>query len=184
MATLYQNVWVLSLLVSSGGLILIILLTSGANHLDRINTELAGTLRVVRNLLLPVSAALYVLIFIAHFGYESRTIKITETVFWIVAIWVLLSILQLVIFDRAAGNSWRARVPDLFVDILRLAMVVVGALLVIAGVWNRDVSGVFTTLGIGSIVLGLALQDTLGSLMAGIALLFERPFAPVTSIAS
>jgi hypothetical protein len=31
-------------------------------------------------------------------------------------------------------------------------------------------------LGVGSIVLGLALQETLGNLMAGIAMLFERPF--------
>jgi hypothetical protein len=30
---------------------------------------------------------------------------------------------------------------------------------------------------VGSIVLGLALQETLGNLMAGIALLFERPFS-------
>ena len=31
-------------------------------------------------------------------------------------------------------------------------------------------------MGVGSIVIGLALQDTLGNLFSGIALLFERPF--------
>ena len=33
-----------------------------------------------------------------------------------------------------------------------------------------------TALGIGSVVIGLALQDTLGSIAAGITLLFEQPF--------
>ena len=51
-----------------------------------------------------------------------------------------------------------------------------GAALVIAGVWDRDFGGFLATLGIGSIVLGLALQDTLGNVFSGIALLFERPF--------
>ena len=34
-----------------------------------------------------------------------------------------------------------------------------------------------TALGLSSIVIALALQDTLGSVMSGIALLFERPFS-------
>ncbi len=45
-----------------------------------------------------------------------------------------------------------------------------------ATVWNADLAGVVTALGVSSIVIGLALQDTLGSVTSGIALLFERPF--------
>src|SRR5262249_57888707 len=41
---------------------------------------------------------------------------------------------------------------------------------------DKDLSGLIATLGVTSIVLGLALQETLGNLIAGIAVLFERPF--------
>jgi hypothetical protein len=47
---------------------------------------------------------------------------------------------------------------------------------VLATVWKADLAGLVTALGVSSIVIGLALQDTLGSVMSGIALLFERPF--------
>lgn len=42
--------------------------------------------------------------------------------------------------------------------------------------WGTDVGGLFTALGIGSIVIGLALQSAVGPVVAGLFLLFERPF--------
>jgi CRP-like cAMP-binding protein len=59
---------------------------------------------------------------------------------------------------------------------LRLILVLVGACFVISGVWDKDLGGLLTAVGISSIVLGLALQNTLDNVMAGIAVLFERPF--------
>jgi hypothetical protein len=47
---------------------------------------------------------------------------------------------------------------------------------VVAGVWHQDLGGLLTAIGVSSIVLGLALQNTLDNVMAGIAVLFERPF--------
>jgi CRP-like cAMP-binding protein len=58
-----------------------------------------------------------------------------------------------------------------------LLFVVVGFLLVYSNVWHKDISPLLTTFGVGSLVLGLALQDTLGNLFAGLALVFERPIA-------
>jgi small-conductance mechanosensitive channel len=67
-------------------------------------------------------------------------------------------------------------VPKLLIDLSRLILILVGTAVVAAAVWNADLAGVATALGVSSIVIGLALQDTLGSIMSGIALLFERPF--------
>ena len=47
----------------------------------------------------------------------------------------------------------------------------------LASVWNADLAGLVTALGVSSLVIGLALRDSLGSVMSGIALLFERPFS-------
>ena len=60
---------------------------------------------------------------------------------------------------------------------MRLLLVVIGAAIVLSVVWRQDLGGLIAALGVGSIVLGLALQETLGNLMSGIALFFERPFS-------
>ena len=43
-------------------------------------------------------------------------------------------------------------------------------------VWGADIGGLFTALGIGSIVIGFALQNAVGSVVSGLFLLFEQPF--------
>ena len=43
-------------------------------------------------------------------------------------------------------------------------------------IWGADIGGLFTALGIGSIVIGLALQNAVGSVLSGLFLLFEQPF--------
>ena len=83
----------------------------------------------------------------------------------------------MLVFENAAKESWRSRAPKLFQDLIRLLLVVIGAAIVLSVVWRQDLGGLIAALGVGSIVLGLALQETLGNLMSGIALFFERPFS-------
>ena len=45
-----------------------------------------------------------------------------------------------------------------------------------AWVWGADVGGLFTALGVSSIVIGLALQNAVGPIVSGLFLLFEQPF--------
>ena len=55
-------------------------------------------------------------------------------------------------------------------------MIVVGLAVLFSFVWGADVGGLFTALGVTSIVLGLALQNAVGSVISGLLLLFEQPF--------
>jgi small-conductance mechanosensitive channel len=89
----------------------------------------------------------------------------------------VLSLLNVILFEQAEADTWRSRVPKLLVDLARLFLILLGTAFVLATVWNADLAGLVTALGVSSIVIGLALQDTLGSVMSGIALLFERPFS-------
>jgi small-conductance mechanosensitive channel/CRP-like cAMP-binding protein len=61
-------------------------------------------------------------------------------------------------------------------DFVRFVVVLIGTGIVLALVWDVDLRGVITTLGVGSIIIGFALQDTLGSLVAGFLTLVRRPF--------
>ena len=43
-------------------------------------------------------------------------------------------------------------------------------------IWGANVGGLFTALGITSIVLGLTLQNSVGQIISGLLVLFEQPF--------
>ena len=72
------------------------------------------------------------------------------------------------------GVASSRQVPKLFLDLLRIFLVLAGAAVVISFVWEVNLGSLITALGVGSVVLGLALQDTLGSLFTGLAILSAR----------
>lgn len=142
--------------------------------------SLASTLRIIRNLLIPTLVLLLFLTHILQLNSDGQIVKFVETLFWICTIHASLSLVNVVVFTEAESNgasdTWKTRIPKLFRDLARFFLVMVGAAIVLSATWEIDLAGLVTALGVGSIVLGLALQDTLGSIVSGIALLFERPF--------
>jgi small-conductance mechanosensitive channel len=73
-----------------------------------------------------------------------------------------------------AINPWRAdRLPDRFPNIVQDALVI--ALFALAATVVLQDKIVATT-AVGAVVVGLALQDTLGNLFAGLAIQIEKPF--------
>ena len=138
---------------------------------------LAKTLQIFRNLVLPLLTFLLFAEHVLRLNVTDRSFKLLQTLFWICVIHASLSLLNSLLFEQAGGNTWRSRFPKLLIDLSRLILILVGIAFVAAAVWNADLAGVATALGVSSIVIGLALQDTLGSIMSGIALLFERPFS-------
>ena len=69
-----------------------------------------------------------------------------------------------------------ATIPTIFLDVARFALIAVGIALILAYIWGANVGGLFTALGISSIVLGLALQNSVGQIISGLLVLFEQPF--------
>lgn len=71
-------------------------------------------------------------------------------------------------------NPWRAdRVPERFPNIVQDTLVI-ALFALVATLLLRD--RVFATTAVGAVVIGLALQDTLGNLFAGLAIQIEKPF--------
>ena len=138
---------------------------------------LVATLRVVRNLIFPAIALFILLNKIVGLSPETTPMRLVQTALWLFTIHGSLTVVNGVLFDRVKSNSWQAKVPRLFRDLSRVFLILCGAAVVLSVVWGADLGGLIAALGVGSIVLGLALQDTLGNLFSGIALLFERPFS-------
>lgn len=168
-------VWALLLVIGFPGLV--ILLGEWIYRLQRRGHPLATTLRAVRNLVLPTLVLMLFVQQMLQLPSDHELVKGIQTLFWICVLHAVLSLINSILFERARADTWQARMPKLLIDLFRVSLVLLGGTIVLASVWNADLAGVVTALGVTSIVIGLALQDTLGSIMSGIALLFERPFS-------
>jgi small-conductance mechanosensitive channel/CRP-like cAMP-binding protein len=167
-------VWAIALIL--GFPFLIVLLGEVIHRQKLRGRPIAATLRVVRNVLLPVLVFLLFMLYVLKMHPDHQVVKSVQTLLWIVVIHASLSLLNVAIFEQAGADTWRAKMPKLLIDLARLFLILLGSAIVLATVWHADLAGLATALGVSSIVIGLALQDTLGSVTSGIALLFERPF--------
>jgi small-conductance mechanosensitive channel/CRP-like cAMP-binding protein len=71
-------------------------------------------------------------------------------------------------------NPWRQnRIPDRFPNIVQDA-IVIGIFAVVAAIFMPE--RIAATTAVGAVVIGFALQDTLGNLFAGLAIQVEKPF--------
>ncbi len=168
-------IWGIGLIL--GFQILVVVLGEAIYRADRAGRPLASIFRAIRNGVLPFLIFYVFLSKIVGLEADSATMRSVATLFWISVIYAVLLFVNVLLFEQAAAGTWRSRAPKLFQDLLRVLLVVIGAAIVLSVVWRRDLGGLIAALGVGSIVLGLALQETLGNLMSGIAMLFERPFS-------
>jgi small-conductance mechanosensitive channel/CRP-like cAMP-binding protein len=84
----------------------------------------------------------------------------------------VLSLISLVV--AAAANPWREdRASDRFPAIVQ-DVVMIGVFLVVSTVLMKE--QLLTTSAVGAVVVGFALQDTLGNLFSGLAIQIEKPF--------
>ncbi len=74
---------------------------------------------------------------------------------------------------RAEG---RRPIPRLLLALPRLGIILLAAWFLLAGVWEVDLSAALTALGVTSLVISFALQDTLSGTASGFLLLADQPF--------
>lgn len=131
----------------------------------------------LRNVFLPLLALWLVLDRVAGLDPASVPARLALTLVLLAGVSLALSFTVAVVFGAAPRGSARANTPKLLRDLVGALVIILGGVVILSAVWGQDVAAPFAALGIGSVVIGLALQETLGNVMSGIALLMERPFA-------
>ena len=76
------------------------------------------------------------------------------------------------------ARTGRRPVPRLILALPRLLLILAALWFLIAGVWGVDLSAALTALGVTSLVISFALQDTLSGIASGFTLLADQPFSP------
>jgi small-conductance mechanosensitive channel len=162
--------------VAVGFPVALVLLTELQNALRRRGSFLAHPVHLVRNYLVPLAALLVLLIGALQISGETTTVRIVATVFGFVVLVLLLSGTNATLFQGAPEGTWRKRIPSIFLDVARFAVIAIGLGLILAYIWGANIGGLFTALGVTSIVLGLTLQNSVGQIISGLLVLFEQPF--------
>jgi small-conductance mechanosensitive channel len=98
-------------------------------------------------------------------------IGIAKVIWWINAAWSLIGVVRVFLILERQPREGRL-LQDLVVGVIYVGTV----LSIIANVFNAPVGTLIATSGAVAIVLGLALQSTLGDVFSGIALNLARPY--------
>jgi len=162
--------------VAVGLPVALIVLTEWQHALDRRKSFLAKPVSLLRNYLLPLGALLLLLVKATQIPTQETPVKVVATLFAFVVMVLLLSGINATVFQSAPEGTWRKRIPAIFVDVARFLLISVGVAIIFSYIWGAHVRGLFTALGITSIVIGLTLQNSVGQIISGLLMLFEQPF--------
>ena len=102
-------------------------------------------------------------------------ISVLKIVWWLAASWLLSGFFRAVLVYKRPPRETR-----LLQDLVAGFIYVCAVLAIIAYVFDIPVTGVLAASGVIAIVLGLALQSTLGDVFSGIVLNLAKPYHPGT----
>ncbi len=156
-----------------GGLIL---LTEWQQALARKGSHLARPVALLRHYLLPLGALLVLLIEVSQASPKDTGVRVLSTVFGFALMVLLLSGLNATLFQGAPEGTWRKRVPGIFLDVARFLLIGAGLAVIFSYIWGVRIGGLFTALGVTSVVIGLMLQNSVGQIVSGLFMLLEQPF--------
>jgi hypothetical protein len=112
----------------------LILLTELQHTLVRRNSRLARQVSLLRNLLLPLGALLLLLLLVkaSQIPAGAGPVRILTRVLGFLVLVLLLSGFNATVFESAPKGSWRKRVPNIFLDVARFALIGVGLALILS----------------------------------------------------
>jgi small-conductance mechanosensitive channel/CRP-like cAMP-binding protein len=133
----------------------------------------------IRLLVLGVALRVLALVLLGKLhGGVAKTLEVVWMV--LLAFGVIRSVVSLSLW---LVRSRERPAPKILRDVLDATLYVLAVLVIVKQEFTIDLSSLVAGSAIASVVLGLALQDTLGNLFAGLSLQLERPFEVGDSVA-
>src|SRR5271165_5888440 len=105
--------------------------------------------------------------------FRDAVHAILKIAWWLWTAWFLVGMLRaVVVFQRSPREG--KLLQDLLAGLIYLAAIFA----IVAYVFDLPIQGLLATSGAVAIILGLALQSTLGDVFSGVVLSFSRPYRP------
>ena len=133
---------------------------------------------VLRNWGLPFFAIWALLVPVIGVDSNSSAARMAATGLLLAISSAVLGVLAVIIREirRRGETSEGQAVPQLLLALPRLAIIIATGWILVSTVWGVDLSAALTALGVTSLVVSFALQDTLSGLASGLLLLSDQPF--------
>ena len=172
-----QSLFIWSFILIFGVPLLALVLGECVAIFDRRGSALTPVVRNLRRYILPLVAILIVMQQLLKLSNTELSVRIVQTGFWLAAIVTLLTLINAILTpDPPKPGAFQIQIPNLFFQAARGAVILLFLGQLISNTWQIDLGGIIQALGIGSLVIALALQDTLSNLVSGFLLLFSSPF--------
>jgi small-conductance mechanosensitive channel len=137
-----------------------------------------GTLRRLRlwAVLTAMIAGAYLAIHGTGIRYETSTLNVLWALMLLGVAATLLRLVDLVFWDWFLSRRRHVTVPRLAVDLFKLVTMVSVVIAILKYDFGMELSGLLVTSTVVSAVIGLAIQDMLANVAAGLGVQLERPF--------
>jgi len=156
--------------------LLMLVLGEIAERFEKRGNPLGKFFRATRRYVLPLLAIVLIAYQVFGMTRSQTSVQALETLLGIAAIYALTALIDAVLSVDSKEHRWQVRVPKLVFQFARILVFLGVGYYIIELVWKVDLSNLATALGVGSLVIALALQDTLSSLVSGFLLVFDSPF--------
>ncbi|MGI9623480.1 MAG: mechanosensitive ion channel domain-containing protein [Acidimicrobiales bacterium] len=141
---------------------------------------------ILRNWSLPFFAIWTILVPVLQLDRDDLGVQLVASGLVLSVGASVLAVLRVVVDDlkNRPVDDDRRPIPQLLLALPRLVALIAIGWILIDTVWGVDLSAALTALGVTSLVISFALQDTLSGLASGMLLLSDPPFQPDDWISS
>ncbi len=103
-------------------------------------------------------------------------LKIIKIILWMILVIVVVRILSNIVTNTIFRNTGSYEITTLLRNVFSIVIYVIAFTMLVKSQFDTDLTTFFAGSTIVAVVLGLALQDTLGNLFAGISMQADQPF--------
>jgi small-conductance mechanosensitive channel/CRP-like cAMP-binding protein len=89
---------------------------------------------------------------------------------------VVAAVVDRYVWDLYFQQRHRVRVPKLLTEVVRFIILIVAVFFVLQEAYDQSVKGLLIAPGIAAVLIGLAAQDVVGNILAGVSLQASKPF--------
>jgi small-conductance mechanosensitive channel len=173
-----NSVWALILVV----VIPVFIIGAGEleERLRQRDSAFTRTVSILRTWTVPLFAGWALATGLFDLSSTNLIVQVLATGLLLTLAFVALGIVRILVqrIRRLGEGSERGGIPELLLALPRLAVILATGWILIDTVWGVDLSAAFAALGVTSLVISFALQDTLSGLASGLLLLSDAPFEP------
>src|SRR5579872_2726408 len=109
-------------------------------------------------------------------GLDWPSIKELGMVTWILGAVFFIALVDRYVWELYFRQTHRVKVPKFLNEVVALTILVVSLFVALKVSYNLSITGLLVAPGVLAVIAGLAMQDLLGNIFAGLALQFGRAF--------